>query len=193
MLSWIQIRGLIAFAAVVAAIAWAWDYSENRESAPEAILAVTTTTTTTTSTVPLSTTTSPEQARQAMCEQARSFVAEAALIPDSFGPGTLAELALDFYAGLRQVVSSAIDAELVSVIAHYQDFINTGEPYDYTLSRVILEGDKEQYEQLVTRPFPGLDVVRAHIAEQCSLETPDQYRISASAFKSLEDRLLDRR
>jgi len=188
--SLIQIRGFIALAAVVAAIAWFWEWSENRQSDPAAVTLTTTTTTTTTSTVAPPTTTTPEQARQAMCRRSQRFADEAAVIPEDHGPGTLADLAIDYYADLRQIVATEIDAEIVSVIAHYRDFITTGEPYGYSVTDIILRGDKEKYEQLVTRPFPGLQAVRDHIVEQCSVETPDQYRVGARWFNDLEDRLL---
>lgn len=189
-MSLIQVRGLVAFAAVVAAIAWLWEWSEHRQSDPAAVVATTTTTTTTT-TVAAPTTTTPEQARQAVCERSRRFADEAAIIPESLGPGTLAELAIDYYADLRQIVETEIDAEIVSVIAHYRDFIATGEPYDYNVTDIILQGgDKEKYEQLVTRPFPGLQTVRGHILAQCAVDTPDQYRVDARWFNDLEDRLL---
>lgn len=186
---WAEFRGLVAFAVVVGAIVFAWTTIENREAISVAASSSSTSTTTTTTAVTTSTT--PAQAAEALCAHTASFIAEANLLPSDVGPGPIAHLALDYYTDLRSVVAADIDAEVVAVIGFYEDFIATGEALDYNTAKIILEGDKEKYQQLVTRPAPGLESVQLLITETCEVEIPGQYRISSSGFDDLEDRLLD--
>ena len=104
-----DLRGLLAFGAIVFAIAGAWQWIEGRPI--DSITTVTaTTTTSTTTTVPQSTTTLLEDAVEATCRRSAEFVAEAKLIPDDSGPGPLARLALSYWSDLEvmAVVSAAI-------------------------------------------------------------------------------------
>ena len=97
-----DLRGLLAFGAIAFAIAWTWQWIEDRPI--ESTTTVTTTTTTsTTTTVPQSTTTRLEDAVEATCRRSAAFVAEAKLIPDDSGPGSLARLALSYWSDLEVV------------------------------------------------------------------------------------------
>ena len=60
-------------------------------------------------------------------------------------------------------------------------------------ARVIVEGDKEKYQQLITRPAPGFEGSRGLIAFGCGVEVPEQPRMDPDDFEDLEDRLLDDR
>jgi len=186
---WAEFRGLIAFTAVVGAIVFAWTTIEGREVTS---VAPSTTTTSTTTIAPVITTTiTPQQAAEALCAETATLSAEIGLLPSDVGPGPVAHIALDYYTRIEQLVPPETAPEMVAVIGFYEDFIATGEVLDYNLVKIILEGDKEKYQQLVTRPAPGLESVRAIVAETCGVEVPEQYRISTLGFDDLEDRLLD--
>ena len=81
--------------------------------------------------------------------------------------------------------------ELGAVVTYYQSYLDTAEPFEFDTVLIILEGDKEKFEQLVTRPAPGLQASRDLIATLCQIEVPNQPSISARSFDDLEDRLLD--
>ncbi len=184
-----QLRGVVAFIAVAGAIAFAWTTIENRTT-DEATMATTTTSTTTTTLV-VTTTTSPEQSLFAICDRSELFVAQSQLIPADTGPGPLANLSLIFWRDIREVATPDLATEVVAIIAYYEDYLATAAPFNFDTVKIILEGDKEKFEQLVTRPAPGMEPMRGLIETLCELEIPDQPSISARGFDDLEDRLLD--
>ncbi len=186
---WAETRGLLAFAGVVAAIVFAWTTIEGREVT--SVAPATSTTSSTTTTIVITTTTTPQQAVEALCAETMTLSAEIGLLPSDVGPGPIAHIALDYYTRIEPHVPVEIAPEMVAVIGYYEDFIATGETLDYNTVKIILEGDKEKYQQLVTRPAPGLESVRALVAETCGVDVPEQYRISTRGFDDLEDRLLD--
>ncbi len=188
---WAQVRGLLAFAAVVFAITYAWTTIENREADVAGPVGTTTTAPPISTTAHPTTTTTPRQALLQMCERSSLFVEESALIPDDDGPGSLARLALEFWTDIGEVATSEVAIEVVAIIDYYEDYLETAEPFDFDTVKIILEGDKEKFEQLVTRPAPGLAQVRDLLEFLCGVEVPDQPRISAKGFDDLEDRLLD--
>jgi len=185
-----QLRGVLAFALVAASIAYAWTTIENRAT-EEAGAAVTTTSTSTTTTVALTTTTTAEQATIAICERSQLFAAQSQIIPPDLGPGPLANLSLLFWRDIREVATPDAITEVVAIIDYYEDYLATAEPFEFDTVTIILEGDKEKFEQLVTRPAPGLTTMRGFVQFLCDVELPDQPSISASGFADLEDRLFD--
>ena len=187
---WAEIRGVLAFAATIAAIVFSWRYIESRPI-EEVTTATTTTTTTTTTTLVPTTTTTPAQAAAATCGRAAEFVAEAALIPDGSTPGPLARLALSFWSDLEVLAPAEAQIEIGAVVTYYRSYLDTAEPFDFDTVKIILEGDKEKFQQLVTRPAPGLGASREMVTTLCGIEVPNQPSISARSFDDLEDRLLD--
>jgi len=186
---WAELRGLVAFAAVAGAIVFAWTTIEGREVTSANI--TTTSTSTATTTVVVTSTITPAYAAEALCAQTAALSAEIGFLPSDVGPGPIAHIALGYYTRIRRLVPPTIAAETAAVIDFYEDFIATGEALDFNTAKIILEGDKEKYQQLVTRPAPGLESVRAVVVETCGVDVPAQYRISAVGFDELEDRLLD--
>lgn len=189
-MGWAEIRGVLAFVAIIAAIAFSWRLIESRPI-DEVTTVTTTTTSTTTTTVVVTTTTTPAQAAAATCARAAEFNAEAALIPDGSTPGPLARLALSFWSDLEVLAPAEAQIEIGAVVTYYQSYLDTAEPFDFDTVAIILEGDKEKFQQLVTRPAPGLEASRAMVATLCGTEVPSQPSISARSFDDLEDRLLD--
>ena len=187
---WAEFRGVLAFVAIIAAIVFSWRYIESRPL-DETATVTTTTSSTTTTTLAVTTTTTPAQAIAATCARAAEFNAEVALIPNGSGPGPLARLALSFWSDLEVVAPAGAEIELGAVVTYYQSYLDTAEPFDFDTVKIILEGDKEKFEQLVTRPAPGLQASRDLIATLCQIEVPNQPSISSRSFDDLEDRLLD--
>ena len=187
---WTEVRGVIALAVVVAAISIAWTRIEN--SGDTTVIAVTTTSTTTT-TVPVTTTTTPEELVQEICDRAQTFSDAAELLASDGGNGPVAVLALDFWTDVLAVVTPATSTEIIAVVNYYENYIEIAGPFDYSTAKVILEGDKERLQQLITRPAPGLATSRGLIAFICRIDVADQPRMSTTAFDELEDRLLDPR
>ena len=186
---WANARGALAFVAILAAIALSWRSIESRPvDGPD--VAVSPTVDSSTTLVATSTTT-PMQAVEAACVRAATFDAEVALIPNGSTPGTLARLALLFWTDLRVIAPEEAEVEVAAVISYYQGYLDTAGPFDFDTERIILEGDKEKFEQLVTRPAPGLQASRDLIATWCQIELPDQPSISSEVFDELEDSLLD--
>ena len=74
---------------------------------------------------------------------------------------------------------------------YYESYIETAEPFEFSITKVILRGDKERLQQLITRPAPGLESSRGLIGFGCGLEVADQPRMSVTRFDELEDELLD--
>ena len=185
-----EIRGFLAFAAVVAAIAYVWvqldDESDTKtlEVAPE-------TSTTTTTILNTTTTTTPEQALAIVCEQAREFAGVAAEIPEEEGPGPVARLAAEFWSAVLPDLPVEVRTETVAVVEYYENYLEVAEPFDHDPVRIIIEGDKERYEQLLTRPAPGLENARGFLLFVCEAEVPDKPSMSAGGFRRLEERLLD--
>ncbi len=187
---WTELRGIVAVALVIAGMVIAWNRIENRETETDSVTAGTTTTTTTTTIAP-TTTRSSEENFLLICERARSFVEEAAEVPASAGPGPVAVLALGFWQDALALAEGGAAAEIVAVVNYYEDYIETAGPFDYDTSRIILEGDKEKLQQLITRPAPGFEGSQALIGFGCGVVVPDQPRMNADDFEDLEDRLLD--
>ena len=77
------------------------------------------------------------------------------------------------------------------MVNYYEDYIETAGPFDYDTSRIIVEGDKEKLQQLITRPAPGFEGASGLIAFGCGVAVPDPPRMDADDFEDLEDRLLD--
>lgn len=187
---WTELRGIVALALVVGGIVFAWSRIEDHSSTNDET-AITTTTTTTTTTLATTTTLSQDQNNLLICERARSFVDEIAEVPAGEGPGPVSVLALDFWRAVLDLADVGARAEVVAVVNYYEDYIETAGPFDYNTSRIIVEGDKEKLQQLITRPAPGFAGSQALIGFGCGVETPDQPRMNAEAFEDLEDRLLD--
>lgn len=186
-----ELRGIVAFAAIVVVIVATWRWIEDRPIEDTTAAAITTTTTSTTTTIRATTTTTPEQAVAATCERTAAFLAEAALIPTDAGPGPLAQLALSYWSDLEEVAVEEAKIEIGAVVGYYQSYLDTAAPFGFDSVQIILEGDKEKFEQLVTRPAPGLEASENMVAFLCGLELPGQPSISARSFDDLEDRLLD--
>ena len=187
---WAELRGVLAFVSILAAIVFSWRYIESRPV--DATTTVSTTTTVNTSTTLAATTgTTPAQAIEATCVRAAEFNAEVALIPNNSGPGSLARLALSFWSDLELIAPEGAATELGAVVTYYQSYLDTAAPFDFETAKIILEGDKEKFEQLVTRPAPGLQTSRDLIAMLCQIELPNQPSISSESFGDLEDKLLD--
>lgn len=186
---WAELRGLVAVAAVAGAIVFAWTTIEEREVT--SVAATTTSPSTTSTTVVVTSTITPTYAVEALCAQTATLTAQIGLLPSDVGPGPVAHIVLSYYTRITQLVPPEIAPEMAAVVGFYEDFIATGEAFDYNTAKIILEGDKEKYQQLVTRPAPGLESVRAVVADTCQVEVPAQHRISALGFDELEDRLLD--
>ena len=186
-----ELRGVAAFALVVVVIISMWRWIEARPVEDSAATVTTTTTTSTTTTLAVTTTTSPEAAVAATCERTAVFVAEAELVPDDAGPGPLARLALSYWSDLEQVAIEESKIEIEAVVNYYLSYMETAEPFAFDPVQIILEGDKEKFEQLVTRPAPGLEASEAMVQFFCGVELPGQPSISARSFDDLEDRLLD--
>ena len=81
--------------------------------------------------------------------------------------------------------------EIGAVVDYYASYLETAEPFEFDTVTIILEGDKEKFQQLVTRPAPGLEASRNMVAFLCQIEVPNQPSISPRSFDDLEDRLLD--
>ena len=186
-----ELRGIAAFAVIVVVIISTWRWIEARPVEETATSVSTTSTTSTTTTLAVTTTTSPETAIAATCERTQVFVAEAELIPDDAGPGPLARLSLSYWSDLEQIAVADSQVEIEAVVNYYLSYLDTAEPFEFDPVRIILEGDKEKFEQLVTRPAPGLEAAEAMVQFFCGAELPGQPSISARSFDDLEDRLLD--
>ncbi|MEQ8840977.1 MAG: hypothetical protein RIB98_08350 [Acidimicrobiales bacterium] len=187
---WIDFRGIIVVAVALGAIAFAWNRIENHSGRDDAAGSASTTSTTTT-TVPPTTTLSQEAANELICERARTLADNVAEIPDLAGTGPVAVLAYAFWEDIYPLTSVGARAEIDGVINYYADYLETAGPYDYDFARIIVEGDKEKLEQLVTRPAPGFEGARALIGFGCGVGMPEQPLMDAEDFADLEDRLLD--
>ena len=184
-----EIRGFLAFAAVVAAIAYLWVQLDDTPDAKA--VAVASSTTTTTVAAISTTSTTPEQAIGVVCDRAAGFEADVATIDEDDGDGPVARLAAAFWAAVLPDLPVDVRAEAVAVVDYYESYLEVAEPFDYDLVRIIIEGDKERYEQLLTRPAPGLENSRGFLLFVCGVETPDKPSMSVRAFRRLEERLLD--
>ena len=185
-----EIRGFLVFAAVVAAIAYLWVQLDD-ESDTKTLEAAAETTTTTTTVVASTTTTTPEQALEVVCEEAHEFAEEAAAIPEEEGVGPIARLAAGFWSTVLPDLPVEVRTETVAVVDYYESYLEVAEPFDHDPVRIIIEGDKERYEQLMTRSAPGLENARGFLLFVCEAEVPDKPSMSAGGFRRLEERLLD--
>ncbi len=176
-------------AVAIACIAIAWTSIESHGGSDATT--ATTTTTTTTTTIPPTTTQSQDDANKLICERADILVDEVAEVSPEAGPGPVAVLALAFWQDVSPLAGVGARAEIDGVITYYEDYVETAGPFAYDTARIIVEGDKEKLQQLITRPAPGFDGARALIGFGCGIETPEQPRMDATAFEDLEDRLLD--
>ncbi len=186
-----EIRGVLVVAAIVVAIVVAWTRIENREAPDETVVAVTTTATSAT-TLPLTTTTTVEQAGQAICERSEGLMGEIFLEDLQGGDEEAAtRLALAYWTDMLDLVTPEIRLEVVAVVDYYRRYLEVGAPLDFDTERIIVDGDKERWQQLITRPARGLRAARSLVAFLCGVELPDQFRMDADDFDELEDELLD--
>ncbi|MEM7141254.1 MAG: hypothetical protein AAF548_09500 [Actinomycetota bacterium] len=185
---WTELRGALAVALVIGGIAFAWTRIESRPVKDIDLTATTTTTTTTT--LPPTTTLDLDARNAAICDLARDLEAQVATLPDP-GPGPVARLALEFWREVEPLSDPGVAAEVSAVVTYYEDYLETAAPFDFDTSKIIVEGDKEKLQQLLTRPAPGLDESRTLVAFFCGVSVPDKPSMSATAFDDLEDRLLD--
>lgn len=189
---WSELRGVIAVALVIIAIAFAWNRIERHGT--DEVEGPTRTTSTTTSTTIAPTTTLTQDEKNAMiCVRANALAEELVVLGPEAGEGDLAEASLAFWRDVLDLAGGGPRAEIVAVVSYYEDYIETAGPFDYDPARVIVEGDKEKYQQLITRPAPGFDGSRGLIAFGCGVEVPEQPRMDPDDFEDLEDRLLDDR
>jgi hypothetical protein len=182
-------RGFLAFVAVVVVIAYVWGRLDDEPASKAVIVAADPPTTTVVAAS--TTTTTPEQAQEAICELTDSFAADVRALGADPEDGPVARLATDFWAAVLPDLPTEIRTEAVAVVEYYQSYMEVSEPFDHDPVRIIVEGDKERYEQLLTRPAPGLESSRAFLLFTCGVEVPDQPSMSEGAFASLEERLLD--
>ena len=185
---WTELRGFLAFCAVVVAIAVAWIRIDDHGADTETEVASSTTTTTTT-TVPVTTTTTAEQAVAALCTRTDDLMLEI-FLSGGGDEATTARLLLQYWTDVLPLVTDDIRVEVRAVVDYYGDYLAVGEPFGFDTDEIILQGDKERWEQLITRPASGLEESRTLVAFLCGTELPEQNRMSASRFDSLEDRLL---
>lgn len=183
-----ELRGFIAFLLAVGGIAFAWNQIENRPVAVP-VAAVTTTTTTTTTTV-RPTLTTPQQATAAICSRSEQFAAVVAALPADAGPGPTAQLAYAFWAEVLDLADPQLRTEVVAVVSYYRDYLDLAQPFGFNAAKIIVDGDKERFQQLVTRPAPGLAVARDVISLACGVEVPDKPSMRSKVFTDLENRLL---
>lgn len=186
---WTELRGLIAVVLVGGSIAFAWTRIEARP-VQDLSEVVSTTTTTTTTTVATTTTLNNEETIFAICERGRSFADELALADSAAGPGPVARLSLDFWRAIELLVDGSIRAEIGAIAGYYEDYLETAEPFDFNTAKIILEGDKEKLQLLLTRPARGLAEGQAFMG-LCGVAIPDKPSMRAIDFEELEDRLLD--
>lgn len=186
---WTELRGLLAVALVLGGIAFAWTRIENRPV--KVIDLASTTTTTTTTTEPPPTTVDQDARNAAICDHARALAEDLAALPGDAGPGPVARLALDFWRRVEALSVGGARAEVTAVVRYYEDYLETAAPFDFSTTKIILEGDKEKLQQLLTRPAPGLDESRQLIGLFCGVDPPNKPSMGATDFDDLEDRLLD--
>lgn len=184
-----EIRGFLAFAGVVAVIAYVWVQLDDEPDTKAIVVATSSTTSSTTA--PPTTSITPEQALGLVCDRAARFQAEVAAIPADSGDGPVARLAADFWAAVLPDLPVDVRTETVAVVEFYESYLAVAEPFDHDPARIIVEGDKERYEQLLTRPAPGLENSRGFLLFECGAEVPDKPSMSAGSFRRLEERLLD--
>lgn len=185
-----ELRGFLFFAAVVAAIAVIWVRLDDESEAEKADVEVATTTTSSTTTLPPTTTTDPAIALRSVCDQALAFAGSVEQLTED-DDETEIRLAAQFWNSALPDLPSDVQIEAVAVLEYYNSLLDVAEPFDFDPVRIIVEGDKERYEQLLTRPAPGLDTARGFIVFTCSIEVPDKPWMSEKEFKNLEERLLD--
>jgi hypothetical protein len=197
----VEIRGLLAFGAVVVAIALLWVRIDSHDAAKAVGLGATTTTisiaTSSTST------TTPDQAIEMVCDAADSLMAGLAAL-EAQQPteeeeeeeveadvGAAIRLTARFWTDVLPALPSEVRTEAAAVVDYYEGYLDVAEPFDHDPARIIAEGDKERYEQLLTRPVPGLDTSRGFVTSVCGVEVPDKPSMSEESFADLEDRLID--
>ena len=100
-------------------------------------------------------------------------------------------MATEFWASVLPDLPADVRTETVAVVEYYQSYMEVAEPFDHDPVRIIIEGDKERYEQLLTRPAPGLENSRSFLLFTCGVDVPDKPSMSAGGFAALEERLLD--
>ncbi len=173
----------------VGGIAFAWNQIENRPDSTPVVVATTTTSTTTTTTIP-PTSTTPGDAIKAICDRSAQFVAVVSAVPTDAGPGPTALLALTYWTDVLETSTSDLHTEVIAVVTYYTDYLDLAQPFGFDAAKIIVDGDKERFQQLVTRPAPGLKAARDIIANTCGVSVPDQPSMSATTFTDLENRLL---
>ncbi len=182
-----EFRGFVAFMLAVGGIALAWNRIENLPDSAPVVVATTTTTTTTTEPP---TVTTPEQATKAICERSAKFAAVASALPVDAGPGPTAQLAYAYWTDVLDLAAPRLRTEVVAVVNYYRDYLDLARPFGFDAAKIIVNGDKERFQQLVTRPAPGLSAARGVISFACGIDVPGQPSMRASTFTDLENRLL---
>ena len=182
-----EIRGFLAFAAVIVAIVVAWTQIENRESATET--ATTTTTTTTTEPPVVTTTTTAEQAAEAICDRTDQLILSI-FLQGGGNEQTTTSLTLEYWTDMLELVGPDVRVELLAVVDYYEDYLATGGPFDFDTETIIADGDKERWEQLITRPASGLEDARNLVGFLCGVDVPDQRRMDDDDFDDIEDAVL---
>lgn len=174
-------RGELAFALVALLIVVLWVALDQpaAEQAETSTAPTTTVTSTTTSTVPV-------DADEVICDLSGDYVEAASEIPsdDTYGP--LSELSLAYWQELLPLVDATLRIEIVAVVDHYDELIEVAKPLDYDSLTIISDGNRERFEQLITRPANGLEIAEAFVAELCEVELPEQPVLTSSEFRSLE-------
>jgi hypothetical protein len=182
-----EIRGFVAFAAVIVAIIVAWTQIENREST--STTATSTTTTTTTIAPVVTTTPTPEQARQAICDRSDQLLLNI-FLQGGGNEQTTTRLTIDYWTDMLDLVGPDVRVEVIAVVDYYEDYLATGGPFDFDTETIIADGDKERWEQLITRPASGLADARDLVGFLCGVELPDQARMDDDDFEDIEDAVL---
>jgi len=185
-----EIRGFIAFIAVIGAIVFAWNriaaVDTTTDAASETTSSTSSTTTTTTLVGP--TTTTQEQAVAAIC--ARTEDLQLAIFVDSGGSEVVInQLLAQYWADVFDVASPDVRVELAAVVNFYERYVEVGEPFGYDTEAIIEDGDKERWEQLVTRPPAALEENRALVAFLCGAELPEPIELTESEFERIEARV----
>lgn len=175
---------------VIAAIVGAWQWIESRPIDP-VTLTVPSTSTSSTTTVPTTTTLTAEEKSILICLRSAVYGNDVLAVSEDAGAGPLVFLGLSFWQEILELSSGGLRAEALAVIGYYEDFIEIGSEFDYDYERIIVEGDKEKLELLLTRPAPGLTSASAVIEFGCAIEVPDKPSMTARTFERLEERLLD--
>lgn len=175
---------------VIGVIAATWQWIEARPIDPVTVT-VTTTSTSSTTTVAPTTTLSADDKLVLICLRSAGYANDVAAVTDDQGAGPLVDLGLEYWQEIQNLSTGSMVAEVGAVIGYYEDFVEIGVGFDYDYERIIVEGDKEKLELLLTRPAAGFDDAANLIAFGCGVEVPGTPSMAARTFERLEDRLID--